>query len=242
MYTGSADGVVAKWDISSFKTQTVSLLAHTCDHSRAIISIDTSYELDLIASASLDGTIVIRVMSTGKFVQLIQPTLHIADTQYVLNQVRFSWRGYVLAVARARAGKSKESDCLLVYSLNGELMRLREAGEVVNCIVMDGSGYNFITGGDSCKLTHYDLLSLESLDLITALNQPSQGLDPVFHTLFNTQAVITALALTKQENYQQVLIGLSTGHLLSYKHSHQAASIKLMDSLQNYIAGSTPLS
>ena len=90
--------MVARWDISICTTQLAHTVWYACDHKLAVITMDACRELDLIASGSLDGTIALRGGFNRKFVRLVKPELHLGGTEYALNQVRLSYRGYILVL------------------------------------------------------------------------------------------------------------------------------------------------
>eukprot|EP00826_Nyctotherus_ovalis_P011874 TRINITY_DN13094_c0_g4_i1.p1 TRINITY_DN13094_c0_g4~~TRINITY_DN13094_c0_g4_i1.p1 ORF type:complete len:628 (-),score=162.48 TRINITY_DN13094_c0_g4_i1:170-2053(-) len=234
-YSGSLDGVVAKWNLSPYKTQPVGAEWYVCDHKLAVITIDADQDLDLVASGSLDGTVALRVASTGQFVRLIKPTLFLSDNDYAINQIRLSYRGYVLVLARCKYPRLELSDYFLVYSVNGEEVARSSADDTINAMLLDETGFQFVAGGKCGKIYRVDLLSLESHDLLEYLDEHLGDIRKILHHFLSTSTAITALELTKQENCQQLLIGLSTGELYTLKYSPRVTSGKLFDNLQGLI-------
>ncbi len=235
LFSGSLDGVVAKWNIGTYRTQPVNIEWYACDHKLAVISIDALRELDLIASGSLDGTISLRVASTGKFFRIIKPDLHLNDNDYAINQVRLSYRGYVMVLARCKYPKLELHDYYLVYSINGESIAVRDADDTINAVTFDETGYQFITGGKSGRIYRVDLLSLKWHDILEDLDADLPETENILRHFLSSITAITALELTKQENYQQLLIGLSTGEFYTLKYSPRLTSGRLFDNLQGLI-------
>lgn len=219
LFSGSLDGMVARWDISICTTQLAHTVWYACDHKLAVITMDACRELDLIASGSLDGTIALRVVSTGKFVRLVKPELHLGGTEYALNQVRLSYRGYILVLCRCKYPKLDINDYILVYSINGECIKQAPVEDIVNAISLDESGYQFVTGGKSGRLYRFDLLSLECSDMLELLDEQLLDIEEILKHILSSSTSITAFGLTKQEKFQQLLIGLNTGELYSFKYS-----------------------
>jgi len=235
LYSGSLDGVVAKWDISTYKTQPVQTEWYVCDHKLAVITLDAIQELDLVASGSLDGTISIRIGSSGKFVRIIKPDLFLGEMDYAINQIRISYRGYILILARCKYPRLELSDYFLVYSINGEFIAKASSDDLINAIVLDETGYQFIAGGKTGKIYRVDLLSLSSHDILEDLDAQLPDVGKILHHFLSTTTAITAMELTRQENFQQLLIGLSTGELYSLKYSPRVTSGRLFDNLQGLI-------
>lgn len=67
-------------------------LWYACDHKQAVVTLDASHELDMITSGALDSTVSLRVVSTGKFLRLIFPQLHLGGIEYSINLVRRTLR------------------------------------------------------------------------------------------------------------------------------------------------------
>ena len=192
-------------------------------------------DLNLIASGSLDGTISLRMGSTGKFVRIVKPDLYVGMTEYVINKVRLSHRGYILIHTRCKYLKLEMNDYYLVYSLNGEEIAKRSADDTINSLVMSETGYSFISGGKTGKIYGVDLLSLEIRNMLEDLDNQFVDVDKILRHILSSSTAITALRLTKQENYQQLLIGLSTGELYTLKYSPRVLSGNLFNNLQGLI-------
>lgn len=212
LFSGSSDGVVAKWNISGIKSLNVGVEWYFCDHSSAIVTMDASYELDLIITASIDGAISLRVISTGKFVKLLKPNFELSNKEYTIKQIRLSHRGYILILAR---DKTELNDYYLVYSINGEKIKVSQANDKISSVLLDESGYKFIAGGKAGSLTIYDLLSLESQSLHPDL-EAENGKKLALKDSDNHS--ITTLAITRKENHQQLFIGMSNGSIFALRN------------------------
>lgn len=233
LFSASRDGVVVKWDIRNYKEHQVRPLSNTCDHNLAVVSIDASKELDLFASGSLDGTIALREISNWKFLRLLHPNLIFNKIEYVISHVRLSPRGYVVIVARAKL--TEAFDIIIVQSINGEFIKQMETNDNINCLILDETGYYFLTGGRTGKISKYDIITLEAFDLLEDLDGELPGIERSLQELLSTNNSITALAMTKKESCQQLLIGTSSGEFFSYKYSPRLTGGKIFDTLQGLI-------
>ncbi len=220
LFSGSLDGLVALWSLGGGhpdSSMQPNVVWYACDHEMGVVSVDASKELDLVASASLDGTVALRSINTGKFVRIVRVALSFDGVDFLINKVRLSPRGYILIMARARSSKSERCDQILVYSINGERIKTKKSVGAINSLVLDESGYQFIAGGSGAMLYRYDLLSLESYNLFETLNQGSEATNRTLQQLLTVTPTITALAMSGAENFQNLFIGLNTGDVLIYK-------------------------
>ena len=216
LVSGSLDGVVAEWNIKEGTVPTIEWFA--CDHNQGVISLDVSKPLDLLASASLDGTIALRAVSSGKFFRRIQVNLTHETSEFFITQVRLSARGYLLVLARPKVPHDGRCDRMLVYSINGEFIKAKNANGAINCVVINETGYQFITGGSGGTILRYDLLTLNmEQDLLSTLDQSYAESVSNLSKLLISKPSITALALNSVHMYQTLFIGLSSGEMLIYK-------------------------
>jgi len=111
------------------------------DFSETVISIDSNYELDLYAAAC-KTSVIIRVMSTNRYLLTIEPELN-AKLRHKIYRVLLSARGYLLIHTRSEFS-GYENDGLHVWSINGEFIGNIEFGEIVNDILLDQYGYNIV--------------------------------------------------------------------------------------------------
>lgn len=238
LFTASADGVVAKWDIRRLNNRIASVQWFVCDYSTNVVSIDSCKELNLVVSGSLDGRICIRMFSTGKIVKIIypQPTI-INPEEYQISFVRLSFRGYLIVIMKHINFRIDGYDYIFVYTINGELIASSVVEEKINALVIDDSGYNLITGGTSGNIMKYDILSLKSDNMLLNVDENLIGIEETLKEFLSDNAVITSLDLTAQENCQQLLIGNSKGHLFAYKFSPRLLGNKIFDTLHGLIIG-----
>jgi len=111
------------------------------DHYGTILTIDSSYELDLYVSASRFSC-VLRVASTNRYLLTIKPELSL-KVKYGIFKVLLSARGYLIIQARSEF-KTYEKDMILVYSINGEKVAELELEEHVNAILFDPHQYYIV--------------------------------------------------------------------------------------------------
>ena len=208
LFTGSKDGQIVKWNVNFKNYPPVKLGWYTWDFSEKIISIDACQELDLVASTSLENKIILRAISTGKFIRFIKPNINFNFIEYAIHQIKLSYRGYIIILVKQKS-RCATNDFLIVYSINGELINIRNTEDCISSLVIDESGYKFIIGGKRERLLCYDLITLEYNDLALNLHENKK----VFEQLFSNNAEISDMALIKKG--QELLIGSSNGNICS---------------------------
>jgi len=234
LFTGAQDGSVAMWDISNIKVKQPKLEWFACDHKKGIVSMDASKTLDLLCTAGFEGTVVLRVISTGKFLRIIKK---VDNEEYGIHMIRLSMRGYILVVLRSKF-KQTLDDQLAVYSINGELIKSTIMHGKVNSIIIDEMGYQFITGGNSGMLYRFDLLSLENEGMLDKIDKFFIEKNPVLNKLLNSGTSITALNLVTNENGDQFLvIGMNSGNVLMFQYVNRAAAEKMWSRINKIISG-----
>lgn len=211
LFTGSADGVLAKWNVE--KNLVIGPRWFACDHTAGIISLDACHKLGLVISASLDGKIVIRSILTGKYIRQIKCPLTISNAGYEISHVRLSFRGYVVIIV-----KCKDKSNIIIYSINNERICSKEVKDIIHTVIITENGYEFVTGSKAGKLVKYDLLTLADTDLLMLIDIKEPGINENLTELLSNNS-ITAMEMTKQEGIQRLLIGLSSGAFYTYKFS-----------------------
>ena len=242
MFTTSAEGSLAKWDISSLPAY-VKILWSKWDHEGQIVTIDASEELDLVITCEQEGKVILRTFNTGKYLKSF--TLPLAftpvDTKllkiYNVLKIRLSPRGYIVAICRCREQKLAFKDYLAVYSQNGDLIIANDSREIINAFVISEIGYEFIIGTASGKIILYNLLTLTGKDIYEELDQRLTNLKQLLDRIMATGISVMSLALTPREDCQQLLIGLNTGEFYSYKVSPRITGGKALDALHGLIVG-----
>eukprot|EP01022_Parablepharisma_sp_SALTPOND_P023076 TRINITY_DN4786_c0_g1_i1.p1 TRINITY_DN4786_c0_g1~~TRINITY_DN4786_c0_g1_i1.p1 ORF type:complete len:1362 (+),score=136.82 TRINITY_DN4786_c0_g1_i1:10189-14274(+) len=234
LFTGSQDGTLAMWELNEFKTKRPKVVWYACDHNLGIATLDTSRQLDLVASGSADGIVTLRIISTGKFFRRIKPEL---GGEYTINQIRLSPRGYMLIISKPKS-KTEQNYLLTVYSINGEKVASKQALGTVNCVLMDETGYQFITGGSGGMLYRFDLLSLDSCNMLNLLSEGFVKRNEVLEHITSGPNTVTALGMTAQEGPQQLLIGVSSGEVLLYQQKKKVDTGKICDSIHGLLSGS----
>ena len=212
LFTGSADGVLAKWNID--KNTIVGPNWFACDHTTGIISLDACHKIGLVISVSIDGKIIIRSILTGKFVRQIKCSLTINNMLYEITHIRLSYRGYVVIIAKA-----KDKSNIIVYSINNESICSKEIADIIQTVIISENGYEIITGSKSARLMKYDLLTLEETDLFQLIDYKEPNMFQTVTEFVSKNYSITAMEMTKQEGIQQLLIGLNSGAFYTYKYS-----------------------
>lgn len=209
-FSSSTDGLIVKWSINWKKRPYAKPDWYSADVKGPAVSIDACNEMNLLASSSVDGPITLREISTGALVRLIQPNLKVSTNEYIINQIRLSYRGYILILAKQKTYVPESMDIFFVYSINGELIKILNANDCINTLLFDESGYQFIAGGKSMNINCYDLLSL-SFNLLRLDLEDIQNRSPNSKHAFLIDSPVSAFGMIKKG--QQLLIGLSNGNL-----------------------------
>lgn len=224
--------MVVKWNTAGVKSQKVTPIWFSCDHQSPVISLDASKEMDLIASASLDGTIVIRLGSNNRFIRQIELKSLVNLENSNITQIRLTKAGYIVIFTRYR---NIMKDTIIVCSINGEFINIQETDDYINSAVFDESGYQMITGGKIGKLLRYDILTLKCTNLLLDLDDEYPDIDKHISSILSEKNSITSLELTKQENFQNLLIGLSNGEIFALRRkSTRLTEDKLLKNLKGY--------
>jgi len=108
------------------------------DHTKAIISIDACYNLDVYVSASKKKC-ALRLISSNVYFLTIVPNLD-SKLKYKIFRVMISSRGYVVIQARS-ANSVAGKNAFLVYSINGENIINKECDEFINAVTFDQLQY-----------------------------------------------------------------------------------------------------
>jgi len=223
LFTGSSDGVLAKWDLK-MKNQVIPQWFY-CDLDSQICTLDANKLCDIVAVGSENCEICVRLISTGKFlcrINLIQ--IMKTASEFKLKILRISFRGYIIAIFE---NYKTQQDLISVTNINGDLIKYVQTTEKIFSIVLDESGYYFITGGSSGKLMHYDLITLNAKNLLTLVDAKITGLVSTLSEFLEESTVITSLELTPLEGCQQLLIGTNKGNLYSYRYSPRIIGKKI---------------
>ena len=206
LFSGSLDGTIAMWDITSIETKCPEVNYCACNHKAEILAIDYEKSLDLLISGSKDNCLILRVVSTWKLFRRIKLKGFIG---YSINEVKLSPRGYILVIL----SQKKENDIIIVYSINAELISTKEIERRILCVIFDNTGYQFFAGGTNGTLCKYDLLSLNFLNLFNFLDDRS----PINAQELQTTS-ITSMNWIIKDNSQKLLIGTNSGKVYIYEH------------------------
>ena len=122
-----------------------------------------------------------------------------------------SAREGILAILRRKAAID---DLMIVYSLNGEKIASRRAPGRINCIKFDTTQYKFIAGGANGLLFKFNLITLESHNLLRMLSDTCKELKSLTEPPDNN---ILSLEVINHPTHQQLYLGMSSGKLLLYE-------------------------
>ncbi len=166
LYTAAADGTVVKWDASGVHEGKVAPTDSYSDHVQAAVSIDANDELDMVVSVSLDPSVAVRQISSGKLISRFKIKVKSIHSGYAPFLVRLSSRGYIIIVERCYDGIMPHTDRLLVYGINGDCIKTLDSKDYIySLMVVPDNGYQFLVAGKAGQLLVYDLLSLASSPL-----------------------------------------------------------------------------
>jgi len=200
IFSGSKDGVIAMWTLRKGFSRPV---WYNTNHNQSIVSIDCNEDLNLVITGGVDGYVVLRRISDGKFIRRIKP-----KTTNRITHVRLSYRGYLIIIT-----EHKETTRIFSFTINGESLAEVNLQGTVKGFVMSETGYEFIVAGNA--LLKYDLLTLESHNLLENL---SPELKKIKRELVGNR--ITVLSLVVKE-VQELLLGTSKGEIYVYKASNK---------------------
>lgn len=198
LLAGNKDGLLECWELKPLSASKLKWFA--CDLYEPITTLDANKELDVVAVGGLSGLVSLRMISTGKFVSLINPVKLSAREEFKLRFIRLSFRGYAIAVL-----SSPNSNAIVVTTINGVLVSNVECNYTINTIIVHDLGYSFIAGGSNGKLLVYDLISLKASKLL------SEG--EAIEELFESGAAITDIELLKED--KAILIATDHGQLFA---------------------------
>jgi len=224
IFTGSNDGLVAMWLLR--KKLSKSPIWCFTNYTQGITSLDACERLGLVVSVGSNNNVVVRRIFDGKLVQVITPKV---NCYFMISHVRFSYRGYIVIIRKYENILEDTHDGIFVYSINGELVKCIKVYDWITSIVISETGYELIIGVKSGKLKKYELLSLESKNLLEDIDKTHPQAKQTIEDLPKFKFNITAINLSKQEGYQNLLIGTSGGAVyslrVSSKYKHQSSNI-----------------
>lgn len=118
------------------------------NHTKAVVSIDACYGLDIYVSASKKEC-AIRLISSDMYFLTIAPDLD-PKLRYEIFRVMISARGYIIIQAKSAhsvAGKN----IFMVYSINGENIVNKECNEFINAAMLDQLQYSLVNSPDKTR-------------------------------------------------------------------------------------------
>eukprot|EP00826_Nyctotherus_ovalis_P050080 TRINITY_DN6100_c0_g1_i1.p2 TRINITY_DN6100_c0_g1~~TRINITY_DN6100_c0_g1_i1.p2 ORF type:complete len:101 (+),score=48.66 TRINITY_DN6100_c0_g1_i1:376-678(+) len=98
---------------------------------------------------------------------------------------------------------------------------------------MSKDGYEFITGGKFKHIYKYNLITLKAIDMLTLIDAMQRGIKETLSEFMSDRNEITAMSLTGSEGCQQLLVGMNTGTVYTFKYSPRIIAEKLIISFKN---------
>ncbi|XP_064646322.1 neurobeachin-like protein 1 isoform X2 [Lineus longissimus] len=196
LITGSKDTTCMIWEItfqSSFSHSVNPRPKQTLyGHDHAVTCVKISIELDMAASASNDGTIIIHTVMKGQYVRTLRPPTEMEQTLAIPLLVTSEIGQVCIFCKQSRESSVEETNWLHVYSVNGKHHVSEKVQQPVSHMVVTGD--HLILGDAQGLLTIKELFSLKTLRSIS-LHVPIQ-----------------CLALTNGNSH--ILAGLRDGKLI----------------------------
>lgn len=218
LVTASRDCTVVVWEISPDKDAPV---PHTpvhvlYGHDDAVNCVAVLAELDLIASGSDDGTVILYTLREGQYVQSITtrsrmypgdssnsttPTKEPAHSAHTLHEEVTSFaRSRIHWVGLSRMGYicsySQDDTTLCTYTINGRCLARKDANEQLHAFTFSEDGNVLLTGGTKGEVVFYWVRSLEHAD-----NAQRKG----FPAVLNGSVTPTDLAGESSANSAQAI-------------------------------------
>jgi len=243
LVTASRDCTVVVWEISPDKDAPV---PHTpvhvlYGHDDAVNCVAVLAELDLIASGSDDGTVILYTLREGQYIQSITTRSRISpsDSSAATSPAKdaaapsHTFHEEVTSFARARihwvglsrqgylCSYSQDDTILCTYTVNGRFLARRDAAEQLHAFTFSEDGNVLLTGGTKGEVVFYWARSLEHADnaqrkgFLAVLNGTMAPLDGDSSSSQGENkgfcATIRSLKLTRSERH--LLVGLQNGML-----------------------------
>uniref|UniRef100_A0AAV2L972 BEACH domain-containing protein n=1 Tax=Knipowitschia caucasica TaxID=637954 RepID=A0AAV2L972_KNICA len=197
LMSGSRDTTCMVWQVLQQGGAVVGLhpkpLQVLCGHTDEVVSVSISTELDVAASGSRDGTVIMHSVRRGQYLRCLRPP---CDSSLPLSVLHLcvSWDGHLL-LHTCVEGKAtlKDKNALHLFSVNGKLLRSESLKEQVSDMCV--SGEYVIIGTEQGNLCIYDLYSLCLSVAPMAMRVP-----------------VRCVSVTKEQSH--VLVGLHDGKLI----------------------------
>eukprot|EP00270_Netrium_digitus_P003095 TRINITY_DN13517_c0_g1_i1.p1 TRINITY_DN13517_c0_g1~~TRINITY_DN13517_c0_g1_i1.p1 ORF type:complete len:901 (-),score=178.89 TRINITY_DN13517_c0_g1_i1:137-2839(-) len=160
LITGSRDTTMMVWDIQTVLPAMGSVSGFVscyprfvlCGHDDTVTTVVAKAELDIIVSASLDGTCLIHSLAGGRLVRSLQHPHHCP----VLRVAVSSSTGHIALYSH---------DDLMVHvsSMNGKFLASSDISSRLSSVVVSSCGDYLITGGDGGHVTAWSIHTLERI-------------------------------------------------------------------------------
>jgi WD40 repeat protein len=203
-------------------------------HDESVSCVAVAPELDLVASGSDDGTIILHTLREGKYIRSITSRTDVklkppdAAEAASLARPRIHWVG----VGRNGwlCSYSHDDTSLCTHTINGRLLARRDANERLFALAFSEDGNVLLTGGEMGKIM---LRWARTLEL--AEDAERKGFQAILDGSVDDDmepfsAPIKALRLTRNERH--LLVGLASGELRVLAHDSDYLRQRLQNKLE----------
>nr|XP_023422800.1 LOW QUALITY PROTEIN: neurobeachin-like protein 1 [Cavia porcellus] len=197
LISGSRDTTCMIWQIMQQGGVPVGLASKPFQilygHTDEVLSVAISTELDMAASGSRDGTVIIHTIKKGQYMRTLRPRCE-SSLLLTIPNLAISWEGHIVIYSSTEEKTSlKDKNALHLFSINGKYLESQVLKEQISdmCVI----GEHIVTGSLQGLLCIRDLHSLNVS--ITALDM---------------RLPIHCICVTKECSH--ILVGLEDGKLI----------------------------
>ncbi|KDO24135.1 hypothetical protein SPRG_22262 [Saprolegnia parasitica CBS 223.65] len=180
-------------------------------HDDGVTSVAVSSDMDLVLSASRDGTIIVHTLSNGRYIRTLRPD---ASRHARLTYVGLSTYGSILTYCDS-------SSTLYRYSINGDCLASRFVDQKAQAFALTQDGDAILLGGRGQTITVYRVHDL-------SIQREFDGSDET-RGLKAFQSPIHALCFSS--NDMHLLVGLGNGDVCVYTPDAQYLRDRLQTKL-----------
>jgi len=197
-------------------------------HDDAITCVAVNSSLDMVASSSMDGTVITHALSSGVYLRSICRDVGLvpfAQTSMSLSSEtedhrnkwpQIHWVG--ISIQPYIVTYSKDDQTLATFSINGEKLATKPSEEELHCFTISDDGKFLLTGGSEKQVVVRHMHNLEVVDSKIGRisggvrggtgNQSNRADDPPIESFGYP---IRSITLTFEE--KQLLVGLENGQM-----------------------------
>jgi len=215
-------------------------------HDAGVTCVDLTLKLDMIVSASEDGTVIVHTLRGGVYRRTIEVIEEYeggggggeGDEQAgKCAWVGLSKRGYIVVYVKESGGGCQ----LCVFSINGRLLCRRKLDEEYNCFVFSDDGEVLVSGGESVRF--WVIRNLENLTQFRHLAGGGAGgagtkeakLDGACEVTGTEKfgAPVTSMLLREGNVENFLVVGLQNGECYVFVHDLSYLRKRLQKKLEN---------